>query len=65
MSGPKPPLVVHPARHLPMNAERQARALAAWKALLIPYLRERRPAAGRLDTAQPPEASSEPLASDP
>ncbi len=65
MSGQIRPLVVHPARHLPMDAEHQTRTLSAWKALLMPYLRCRRAAAGRLDTGPPAEASSGPQARTP
>jgi hypothetical protein len=58
--GERTTLVVHAARHLPMDAERRARATAAAKALLLPYLREQRAVASRLDTARLVEASSEP-----
>lgn len=60
--GARSALVVHPARRLPMDAERKMRAITALKALLIPYARdELAAAAGRLDTAAPVEASSDPI----
>ncbi len=55
-------LVVHQARHLPMDAERMARAIAALKALLIPHAREEVAATvHRLDTTAPVEPSSDPI----
>lgn len=61
-AGGRSPLVVHPARRLAMEAQRKARAITALKALLIPYARDDLAAApGRLDTAAPVEASSDPI----
>jgi len=50
-------LVLHPSRHLPMDAERRARALVALKALLVPYLRSQRAESGRRDTEPGTEPS--------
>ncbi|MGH9075178.1 MAG: hypothetical protein ACRDZQ_13830 [Acidimicrobiales bacterium] len=52
-------LVVHPARHLPMDDHRRARVVSALTALLIPYLRDRRGGVA-LDSGRPVEPSSEP-----
>lgn len=39
-------LVVHPARQLPMDQDRAARAVAALAALLIPHTRRQQAAGG-------------------
>jgi len=55
-------LVVLPARHLAMDAQRRARAVAALTALLIPYTRDELAAsAGRLDSTAPVEPSLDPI----
>ena len=52
--GARPPLVVRPARFVPMTAEQEARAFTVMKALFITYLREQR---SRLDNPYQMEPS--------
>ena len=54
----KSALVVHPARHLPMDAERRARAIASFAALLTAHLRRDWLAPHALDSTGLVEVSS-------
>jgi len=61
-TGGRDRLVVHAARHVPMEADARARAVAALTALFIPDARHERagPTSG-LDSGTPVEASSHPI----
>jgi hypothetical protein len=62
-TGGRSRLVVHAARHVPMDAATRDRAVAALTALFIPHVRhERAGPAGGLDSGAPVEASSHPIA---
>lgn len=50
-------LVVHPPRYLPLSAEERAHAVAALRALLVPYLRRQRTSQGQPAT---PDLTSPP-----
>jgi hypothetical protein len=61
-AGGRSRLVVHAARHVPMDAAARARAVAALTALFIPHARHGRASpSGRLDCGAPVEASSHPI----
>jgi hypothetical protein len=61
-TGGRSRLVVHGARHVPMEAAALDRAVAALTALFIPHVRhERAGPSGRLDSGAPVEASSHPI----